>query len=38
MAAVAAVVAGALREERPTGALRAEVAKIRRAQRAAVPT
>ena len=35
MAAVAAVMAGALREERPAGALRAEVAKIRRARRVA---
>jgi glycine hydroxymethyltransferase len=32
MAAVAAVIAGALREERPADALRAEVAEIRRAQ------
>jgi glycine hydroxymethyltransferase len=35
MAAVAAVMAGALRDERPADALRAEVAKIRRARRVA---
>lgn len=33
MPAIAAVIAGALRAERPTGALRAEVGEIRRAQR-----
>jgi glycine hydroxymethyltransferase len=38
MAAVAAVIAGALRARRPAGALRAEVAEIRAAQREAVAT